>query len=128
MSSSSPEGRTVPSGGRKFIYASLLILLLAGIGIYFRLNPKLTTLAAPRSTPAQADIAHTAPLSTGEIQETLRVTGTVTAEKFQMIVAPQLVGLRGASAVGNVSTTTTPSSTPTFVPQNSSSLGASNRF
>jgi multidrug efflux pump subunit AcrA (membrane-fusion protein) len=61
----------------------------------------------------------------GEIAETLRLTGSIGAEKFQMIQAPQLLGLRGGVAVGNVSTTTTPSSTPTFTPPNSSS---GNRF
>ncbi len=46
-----------------------------------------------------------------------------------MIQAPQLQGIRGAGAVGNITTTTTPSSVPTFTPSNGSSLaGSSNRF
>ena len=63
MSSTSPEGRTAPSGGRKFIYASLLILLLAGIAVYFRLTPKFTTFAAATSAASKSEVAHTPPVN-----------------------------------------------------------------
>ena len=85
MSSTSPEGRTLSSGGssggRKVIYASLLILLLAGIAGYFRLTPRITALAAGSST--KSEVAKTQPLTTGSLQETLRLTGTIGAERLQ---------------------------------------------
>jgi biotin carboxyl carrier protein len=85
----------------------------------------LTALAGSSPNEAKADIPHTAPLPEGDLYDTLRLTGSIGAEKFQMIQAPQLLGLRSGVAVGNVSTTTTPSRAPTFTPPNSSS---GNRF
>jgi multidrug efflux pump subunit AcrA (membrane-fusion protein) len=105
-----------------------LILLLAGSAIYFGLTPRFTAFAAT-SHSNKAEVPHTAPLTTGGIEVTMRLAGTIGAEKFQMIQAPQLMGLRSAGTVGNISTTTTPASAPTFTPADSSSLGgASNRF
>jgi HlyD family secretion protein len=128
MRSSSSEGRTPPSGGRKVIVVSLLILLIGGLALYFRFNSRFTAFAGS-STAAQVDVPRTQPLSTGSLSETIRLTGSIGAERFQMITAPQLMGLRSAVAVGNVSTTTTPSSTPSFTPANTSSFrGAENRF
>lgn len=115
------------SGGRKVIVASLLILLLGGVGVYFRLNSKFTALAGS-ANGQKADVPHTQPLTTGAINLTIRLTGSIGAERFQMITAPQLMGLRSAVAVGNVSTTNTPSSVPTFTPANSSSFSGVNRF
>ena len=120
------------SGSRKLIYASLLTLVLAGIAIYFRLTPGFTTFAAASATGStpKVELPHTAPLAIGDLDETLRLTGTVTAEHLQLIQAPQLLGIRGSgTALGNITTTTTPSSAPTFTPPNTSSLGGnSNRF
>ena len=129
MRSTPAEERTTPSGSRKAVYLSLLLVLVAGGAIYFRLTGKFTALAAV-SAPAPIEVVHTGPLKAGTLEETIRLTGSVGAERFQMIQAPQLVGLRGGGhAVGNITTTTTPSSTPTFTPTDTSSLGgASNRF
>ncbi len=69
-------------------------------------------------------------VSLGKIEETIRLTGTIGAERFQLVQAPQLRGIRGAgTTLGNVATTTTPSSVPTFTPPTGSALaGAGNRF
>ena len=123
------ESRTAPSGdrirGSRFIWGSLVILLVAGIAIYFQISPRFTALAS-----SSAEAVRTATVSSGDLVETIRIAGTVGAERFQMIQAPQLLGSRGPGhTVGNVSTTTSPSSTPTFTPNSGSSLGgASNRF
>jgi HlyD family secretion protein len=109
-----------------------VILLLAGFAVYFRLTAKFTALAAvsPTASSVLTDLPHTQPVAVGKLEETLRLTGTVTAERLQMIQAPQLLGIRGSgTALGNINNTTTPSSTPTFTPPNTSSLGGnSNRF
>ena len=128
QSSASAEVRTPSSGGRKFIYVSLLILLLAGIAVYFR--PNVLTAFAGNSPQSKLEVPHTQPVTAGDLHETIRLTGSIGAERFQMIQAPQLLGIRGGGgAVGNISTTTTPSSAPTFTPSNGSSLGgSSNRF
>ena len=119
----------MPSGGRKFIYASLLILLVAGLAIYFRLTTKLTAFASTASQE-KLEAVRALTVSTGELDETVRLSGSIGAERFQLIQAPQLRGIRGAgTTLGNVSTTTTPSSTPTFTPSTGSALdGSSNRF
>jgi len=127
MRSASLEDRTPPSGGRKIIYASLLILLLAGTAVYFRLTSKFTAFASGTASSSQEQV-RTVALTTGDIQETIRLTGSIGAERFHMIQAPQLLGLRGSGTVGNITPSTTPSSAPTFTPANSSSLGSSNRF
>jgi HlyD family secretion protein len=132
MRSASSGGRTLSSGqparSRKFIFVSLLVLLVAGSAIYFRLTPRFTAFASGDSA-SKMDIARTQPLATGDLLDTIRLTGSTGAERFQMIQAPQLLGIRGgAGTVGNISTTTTPSSVPTFTPNNTSSLGSSNRF
>jgi HlyD family secretion protein len=133
MSSASPEDRTVPSGGRKLIYASLLILLVAGLAIYFRMTPGLTALASTATSitsPEKLEAVRAQAVSTGDLDETVRLTGTIGAEHFQLIQAPQLRGIRGAgTTLGNVSATSTPSSAPTFTPSNGSALdGSGNRF
>src|ERR1017187_1173899 len=129
MSSASPEDRTAPSGGRKLIYASLLILLIAGVAIYFRLTPKITAFASTASSE-KLEAVRSQTVYAGNFDETIRLTGTISAERFQLIQAPQLRGIRGAATtLGNISTTTTPSSTPTFNPSSGSSLdGSGNRF
>jgi multidrug efflux pump subunit AcrA (membrane-fusion protein) len=128
MSSSAPGNRTVLSGGRKLVYASLAVLLLLAAVLYFRLGNRSTALAA--SAPAsKVEAVRTATVALGDLEETIRLTGTITAEHFHMIQAPQLVGIRGAFAVGNVAASISPSSTPTFTPSSGSNLrGASNRF
>src|SRR3954463_1361635 len=128
MRSASSGGRTLSSGqparSRKFIFVSLLVLLVAGSAIYFRLTPRFTAFASGDSA-SKMDIARTQPLATGDLLDTIRLTGSTGAERFQMIQAPQLLGIRGgAGTVGNISTTTTPSSVPTFTPNNTSSLGS----
>lgn len=117
------------SGGRKLVYASLLIMVVAGIAVYARLTPKFTAFAAP-SAANRIDVPHTQSLRAGELHETIRLSGTVVAERLQMIQAPQLLGIRGSgTTLGNITTTTSPSSTPTFTPPNGASLGGqSNRF
>ena len=129
MSGSAAEGRTTPSERRKMICGSLSILLVAGIAVYFRLTPKFTTRASSE-TAAKFALPHTAPLAAGDIHETIRLSGTIGAERFHLIQAPQLLGSRGGDhTVGNIKTTTSPSSKPTFTPPTSSSLrGATNRF
>src|ERR1017187_6191158 len=128
MDTKPSENRTTPSSVRKLIYGSLLIILLARITIFFRLNPKFTAFASV--TSSSSEMLRTATVSAGDLNETIRITGTTGAERFQLIQAPQLLGSRGQGhTVGNVSTSTTPSSTPTFTPNSGSSLaGASNRF
>jgi multidrug efflux pump subunit AcrA (membrane-fusion protein) len=127
MSSASTEDRTVSSGGRKYLYASLLILLIAGIAIYSRLTSKVTAFA---SNAEKRVAVRTQTVYTGALEETLRLGGSIGAERFQLVQAPQLRGIRGSSTVvGNVSTTSTPSSTPTFTPVTGSALdGSGNRF
>ncbi len=119
----------MPSGSRKVIYASLLILLTAGSAIYFRLTPKLTAFASAASAE-KLEPVRTLAVTTGDLEETIRLTGTIGAERFQLVQAPQLRGVRGAgTTLGNVSTTTTPSSVPTFTPSTGSALdGTGNRF
>jgi HlyD family secretion protein len=132
MSSTSPEARTLPSGGRKYIYGSLLVLLVAGIAVYFRMSPKLTAFAstaASLTSSEKLEPVRTHAVTTGDLDETVRLTGTIGAEHFQLIQAPQLRGIRGSgTTLGNVTGTATPSSTPTFIPSNGSALDAGNRF
>ena len=131
MSSASPEDRTARSGGRKIIYASLLILLMAGAAIYFRWTPRVTAFASnARGSSEKLEAIRTQTVTTGDLYETIRLTGNIGAEQFQMIQAPQLRGIRGSgTTLGNVAASTTPSSSPTFTPSNGSSLGgATNRF
>lgn len=133
MSSTSTEDRTPPSGRRKLIFASLLILLIAGTAIYFRLTPKLTAFASAATSSSSGEkpeAVRSQTVYTGDLDETVRLTGTIGAEHFQLIQAPQLRGIRGAgTVVGNVSTTTTPSSVPTFTPSSGSAInGSGNRF
>ena len=122
MSSASPEDRTAPSGGRKFIYASLLILLVAGIAIYFRLTPRLTAFAS--TAPSEKlEAVRAQAVSPAISMKPSGSSGTIGAEHFQLIQAPQLRGIRGAgTTLGNISTTTTPSSIPTFTPSTGSAL------
>ncbi len=129
MSSAAPEDRTAPSGGRKYLYASLLILLTAGTALYFRLTPRLTAFASATANE-KLPAVRTQTVYTGAVEETLRISGSISAEHFQLVQAPQLMGIRGSgTTLGNVSTTSTPSSVPTFTPATGSALnGASNRF
>lgn len=124
MSSAAPEGRTTPSGARKILYLSLALLLFAGAALYFRLT-------AFASTKADKQISvRTQTVYTGTIEQTLRLSGSIGAEHFQLVQAPQLRGIRGSgTTLGNISTTATPSSLPTFTPATGSALnGSGNRF
>ena len=105
------------------------LVAAAAILVYSGLPARFTAFAAP-SPSFQSEVAHTQPLTAGNLNETIRLSGTIVAERLQMIQAPQLLGIRGVgTTVGNVSTTSSPTSAPSFTPANDTALGGtSNRF
>lgn len=117
------------SAGRKLVYTAIAATLLIAVILYFRLGSKTTAFAAT-ATAGKAEVIKTQVVGTGDVEETLRLTGTISAANSHVIQAPQLMGVRGPGhVVGNVATTTTPSSAPSFTPSNGSNLaGSSNRF
>jgi multidrug efflux pump subunit AcrA (membrane-fusion protein) len=125
MSSVSRVNRTAPSGGRKLVYASVAVLLVLAAIWHFQWGSKSTAFAAS-SSPAKLAPVRTTAIALGNVEKSIRLSGTITAQSFRLIQAPQMLGVRGAGhVVGNVSTTTTPSSAPTFAPNSGNS---SNRF
>lgn len=117
--------RTVRSGGRKLVYSSVAVLLVLAAIWHFQFGSKSTALAAS-SAPSKLSRVPTTAIALGSVEQTVRLSGTIGAESFRLIQAPQMLGIRGAGhVVGNVSTTTTPSSAPTFTPNGGNS---SNRF
>jgi multidrug efflux pump subunit AcrA (membrane-fusion protein) len=125
MSSTSRVNRTAPSGGRKLVYASVAVLLVLAAIWHFQWGSKSTAFAAS-SSPAKLPPVRTTAIALGNVEQSIRLSGTITAQNFRLIEAPQMLGIRGGGhTVGNVATTTTPSSAPTFTP-NSGNSG--NRF
>ncbi len=87
-------------------WGALCLALIAGAGIYLnqqRKNPE-TGGGGPGAT-----VARTAVVSFGELRRTVRLGGTIQAERFSAIVAPRLRGNRGSQSGNRVSSRNTTS-------------------
>src|SRR5581483_2301197 len=103
-----PRPRIVPPRRgrpwRSWVFVLILLGLVAGAIAYWKLSDAgKQTAQAP-----QAPIVRVATVGFGDLQQVIRVTGVVAAERFAAINAPRLSGSRrdrGRSMVGNASTT-----------------------
>jgi HlyD family secretion protein len=71
------------------IIVALVVLVGAGAAYYFK-----TQADAKASTGSTAVSVSTVALATGDVTSTIRVSGTVNAEKFQALLAPRILGSR----------------------------------
>lgn len=144
--SPAPGPRIVPPAPGRIrwiaIAASVLVAACVGFGLY--LKSRASGEAARRT--AETSQVRTAIVGFGDIQRTIRIAGTVSAEHFAAVMAPRLRGSRrdrgrgGAGAASSTSsatastsqTATTAGSTAAAAASTSSSLGAlrgtTNRF
>src|SRR5262245_37474206 len=68
------------------------LAITAGVGLYLNRDRMPTKQGGGSSS----GVMRTAMISVGDIHRTLRITGSVSAERFAAIIAPQLRGNRGS--------------------------------
>src|SRR5581483_6551680 len=121
---SSPAPQPVPSAPsivrrapekprRTGVWLILFLLIAGGVALY--LKTRAGKSAPDKNAPA---VTRTAPIVVGDVRRTIRVSGTIQAERFSSIMAPQLRGSRSdryrsysSSSSSSTTTVATPSST-----------------
>jgi HlyD family secretion protein len=101
-----------PAPGRsRWIGAGIWIILIivAGAALAFYLRSQTT--GRKNQTKAGSAALRTATVSFGDIQKTVQITGTVSAERFAAIIAPRLRGSRRDRGRGGSTATSLGSST-----------------
>ncbi|MFN7997090.1 MAG: HlyD family efflux transporter periplasmic adaptor subunit [Bryobacteraceae bacterium] len=102
--------RVVPPPGRPGWIAPAIVivcLILAGLALFLR-----TQSAGHASRKAESSAIRTATVGFGAVQKTVRIAGSISAERFAALLAPRLRGSRrdrGRGGSGGSSTTSTTS-------------------
>ena len=113
-----------PSPGRsRWIGLGLLILIAAAAGFAFYLKARPAGRRAPGS--AEGATLRTATIGFGDIQKTVRISGTIAAEKFAALMVPRLRGSRRDRGRGGSTASSTSSSSASGSTSTSSSTTAS---
>src|SRR5690349_19875141 len=86
-----PEIVRPPKGkpGKARVWIALILLAAAGMAVYLQTRPQKSATGKGAAT-----ITRTAGITIGDVQRTIRVTGTIQAERFAAVMAPQLRGSR----------------------------------
>ena len=128
-----------PARRRFAMFAGLAVavVILAGAAYYFQAKTGARTPGGPEGI-----VVRTAAVDAGELQETIRVTGVISAERFAAVMAPQIRGSRSGRGRGGMTgnantgaaadTSSSASSAASTTSTTASSLGAqrgtTNRF
>jgi HlyD family secretion protein len=117
-----PPPATVRPAPRKprrgVLWAAVSIALLAGSLWQWRARS-----LARESARAAAAVTRTAPVALADLRQTIRVSGTIQAERFAMLIAPQIRGSR--SGRGRLYTGTPAATLPAATASNATAAAAS---
>src|ERR1700730_14033484 len=107
---------------RALAWGLAALAIIAGAALYLNLN---RDRVPPENGGGGLSVAafRTAVIATGELKRTLRLSGTIQAERFAALLAPQLHGNRGSMS-GNRGSSRNSSSNASNVSASSTSVSA----
>src|SRR4051794_20895717 len=85
---------------RGLLWVAVAVAVIAGAAVYVSRN---RVAQKESGSGSGAAVLRTAVVAMGDVQRTLRVSGTISAERFAAITAPRLLGNRNSQAGNRVS-------------------------